>query len=124
MNLTRFETTDGVELVIDTQTGEAFATQRGYARMSGRDQSTISRRCAKLDESNGFRNSEIDTGYGVKLVVLIPADLVYEWLFDDNQRWLRLWAKQVQRFICTSWQGSMCHQLRQYLPTRNLNRQN
>lgn len=84
MNLTRFETADGVELVIDTQTGEAFATQRGYARMSGRDASTISRRCTKLDESGVVKNSEIDTGYGVKVVALIPADLVYDWLFEDN----------------------------------------
>lgn len=84
MNLTRFETADGVELVIDTQTGESFATQRGYARMSGRDPSTISRRCAKLDESGIIKDSEIDTGYGVKVVALIPADLVYDWMFEDN----------------------------------------
>ena len=84
MNLTRFETKDGVELVIDTQTGEAFATQRGYARMSGRDPSTISRRCTKLDEFSAIKNSEIDTGYGVKVVALIPADLVYDWMFEDN----------------------------------------
>lgn len=84
MNLTRFETPDGVELVINTKTGEAFATQRGYARMSGRDPSTISRRCAKLDESGTIKDSEIDTGYGIKVVALIPADLVYDWMFDDN----------------------------------------
>lgn len=84
MNLARFETEDGVELVIDTQTGETFATQRGYARMSGRDPSTISRRCAKLDDSKAIKNSEIDTGYGFKVVALIPADLVYDWMFEDN----------------------------------------
>lgn len=33
-NLARFEN-DGIELVIDTNTGEAFASQTGYARMSG-----------------------------------------------------------------------------------------
>ena len=43
MNLTRFETKDGVELVIN-EVGESFATVRCYARMSGRDASTISLR--------------------------------------------------------------------------------
>ena len=84
MNLTRFETKDGIELIIDTRTGESFATQRGYARMSGRDASTISRRCAKLDESGIIKTAEIDTGYGIKIVALIPADLVYDWMFEDN----------------------------------------
>lgn len=46
MSLTRFETADGVELVIDTKTREALTTQRGYREMSGRNDrycNTISR---------------------------------------------------------------------------------
>ena len=93
MNLTRFETQDGIELVVDTRTGEAFATQRGYARMSGRDASTISRRCAKLNESGIVKNSEIDTGYGIKVVALIPADLVYDWMCEDNLRLAKVMGK-------------------------------
>ena len=92
MNLTRFDN-DGIELVINTQTGESFATQRGYARMSGRDASTISRRCAKLDESGIIKTAEIDTGYGIKVVALIPADLVYDWMCEDNLRLAKVMGK-------------------------------
>ena len=82
-DLQRFDK-DGIELVINTRTGEAFATQSGYARMSGKDQSTISRRCSKLDAPNAVKSSEIETGYGVKVVALIPAKLVFKWAITDK----------------------------------------
>lgn len=91
-NLTRFEN-DGVELVIDTETGEAFATQSGYARMSGLTVRGIGKRLEKLVNSNIIKTDEIDTGYGFKVVNLIPADLVYDWLFEDNQELARVMGK-------------------------------
>src|SRR4028118_1027005 len=84
MNLTRFETIDGVELVIDTQTGESFATQAGYVRMSGKSKSTVSERMQKGVRLGEIKEDQIQTAGGVQRVRLIPADVVYEWLFDDN----------------------------------------
>jgi hypothetical protein len=82
-NLTRFEN-DGIELVINTQTGEAFATQAGYVRMSGKPKMTISDRVSKLVREGIIKEDEIDTGYGFKLVRCIPAKLVFKWLIKDN----------------------------------------
>lgn len=84
MNLTRFETNDGVELVIDTQTGEAFATQAGYVRMSGKSKSTVSDRVSKGVRLGDVKEDEIQTAGGLQGVRLIPADIVYDWLFEDN----------------------------------------
>jgi hypothetical protein len=72
---------NGIELVIDTTTGEAFATQRGYSRMSGKAESTISERTLRFDV---VKNSEILTSTGLKTIRLIPASLVFKWLLKDN----------------------------------------
>ena len=77
---------DGLELVIDTQTGEAFASIKGYARMSGLSKQAISQRVQKLVNQNTVKSAEIDTGYGVKAVNLIPAELVFEWMMGDNPK--------------------------------------
>lgn len=82
-NLARFEN-EGIELVIDTLTGEAFATQSGYARMSGLTVRGVGKRLEKLVNSDIIKTDEIDTGYGFKVVNLIPAKLVYRWLVKDN----------------------------------------
>lgn len=42
---------DGIELIVNTETGESFASVSGYARMSGKDKSTISRRLESVAES-------------------------------------------------------------------------
>ena len=82
-SLTVFKTNDGIELVIDTQTGEAFATQAGYSRMSGKASSTISERLKGV-RSDYIRMAEILTAGGLQGVRLIPAKLVYKWLLKDN----------------------------------------
>jgi hypothetical protein len=46
MNLERFEN-NGLELLVDTETGVSYASISGYARMSGKAQSTISERAKK-----------------------------------------------------------------------------
>lgn len=66
-------------------TGEAYANISGYARMSGRAQSTISD-LVKLHRNSDILKAEIDTGYGFKLHRLIPADIVFEWLMSDNPK--------------------------------------
>ena len=80
--LTRFDQ-DGVELVIDTATGAAYATQSGYARMSGKDRTTIVKRC-KGCEQNTVKTAEIQTLGGLQGCELIPADVVFKWLMKDN----------------------------------------
>lgn len=78
-SLARFDH-DGIELIIDTKTGESFATQRGYARMSNKTQVAIFKRLEKLDNQTLIKNAEIDTGYGFKVVNLIPESIISEWL--------------------------------------------
>jgi hypothetical protein len=80
--LTRFDQ-DGIELVIDTATGAAYATQSGYARMSGKDRTTIVKRC-KGCEQDAVKTAEIQTLGGLQGCELIPADVVFKWLMRDN----------------------------------------
>jgi hypothetical protein len=71
---------DGLELIINTETGESFASVSGYARISGKAQSTISARLSKLS----VIMSEVLTNGGVQSVRLITEDLMVEWLPKDN----------------------------------------
>jgi hypothetical protein len=80
--LTRFETQDGIELVIN-ESGESFATVRGYARMSGRDASTISRRLKGVG-SDRIKEAEILTPGGLQGVALISEDIITDWIVEDN----------------------------------------
>lgn len=75
---------DDLEIIINTQTGESFCSVNGYARMSGKAKSTISGRVEKLVQSGEIKEDEIDTGYGLKLVRLIPAQLAFKWALKDN----------------------------------------
>lgn len=84
--LETFTNQDGVELIINITTGEAFASISGYSRISGKAKSTICERIDKLVRSGGIETAEVDTGYGVKVVRLIPAKLVYHWLINDNPK--------------------------------------
>jgi hypothetical protein len=81
-NLTRFDH-DGLELVIDTETGEAFVTQSGYARMVNVSQQAISKRL-KTDNQNCVKRAEILTKTGLKPTTLIPEDLLCDWLIQDK----------------------------------------
>ena len=80
--LQRFDQ-DGIEIVIDTETGESFASIRGYARMSGKHESTIRSRLksARIDSA---KTAVIQTGRGNQAARLIPEDLIVEWLPKDN----------------------------------------
>lgn len=74
---------EGLELIINSETGESFSTVSGYARMSGKDKSTISRRLDTVAEYF-VNNTQIQTKTGFKSVALIPEDLMVEWLPKDN----------------------------------------
>ena len=86
MTLARFEK-DDIELVIDTRTGEAFVSIRGYARMSGKAQSTIQSRTDRMSEGERSRvtqTAEIQTPGGLQGVRLIPAKLAFKWAITDK----------------------------------------
>ena len=82
-NIVRFDGQNSVEILIDTVTGESFASVRGYARMSGKNVSTISRRLEGVALSEQ-KTSQMYTAGGLQGVALISEDLIYEWLFKDN----------------------------------------
>lgn len=71
---------EGLELLINTQTGESFASVSGYSRMTGKSRSVISERLSKFD----VITAEVETGGGVQSVRLISEDLMVEWLPKDN----------------------------------------
>lgn len=75
---------DGVELVISTQTGESFATVRGYARMSNKAQSTVQSRVDRMFEGKNFNKTKATTTTGLQTVKLIDVDTILEWLAKDN----------------------------------------
>ena len=87
MNLTTFKTESRIELVINTDTHEAYATQSGYSRMSGVALDAISKRLSRgykgVDISN-IQTAELHTAGGLQGVGLLPADVVFDWLFDKN----------------------------------------
>lgn len=84
ISLQRFDQ-NGIELIINTQTSENFASINGYARMSGKLASTISRRL-KLLHKEGLDQAEILTTTGLKTVALISEDLICQWLPKDNPK--------------------------------------
>ena len=88
MNLTTFKTESGIELVINTDTHEAYATQSGYSRMSGVAMNTLSNRLDrgyKGIHRGSLQMAELQTPGGLQGVHLLPADVVFDWLFDDNR---------------------------------------
>ena len=102
--LQRFDTENGIELIIDTKTGESFATISGYARMSGKDKSTISRRKTTVAE-NDVKTAEIQTKTGVKTVVLIDGKTALTWLAQDNPSLLAAMAECGWNVYCHKMAG-------------------
>ncbi len=82
LSLQRFDN-DGIELVINTQTGESFATKRGYARMGNVDESTVRKRLKGADSSL-VKMAKIQTPGGIQGADLISEDLIAKWLPKDN----------------------------------------
>jgi phage antirepressor YoqD-like protein len=84
-DLQRFDK-EGIELVINTQTGESFATISGYARMALKTQQAISLRVNKLESTSDLKVTEaqILTTTGLKTHKLIDGKLARKWLIKDN----------------------------------------
>jgi len=92
LTLTKFENPNGLEILIDEQTGESFCSVRGYARMSGKAVSTISERLAAFgfDDVN---TAQIHTESGSKSVRLITESQMTEWIIDDNPAISKLFVR-------------------------------
>ena len=101
-SLQRFDH-DGIELIIDTQTGKSFASISGYARMSGKIPSTISRRLTMSGlREKGLEQAQIETASGLQTVVLIPEDVICQWLIKDNHELaLKVMQLGVRLFLHT-----------------------
>jgi len=80
-SLQRFDQ-DGIELIINTETGESFATVRGYARMSGKTHTTILRRL-KVVTPDVLNHAQIQTAGGLQQSMLIPINIVTSMLLSD-----------------------------------------
>lgn len=81
-NLSNFSH-DGIEIYINTDTGESFASVSGYARIAGKAKSTISERLQTV-RKNSPGNAEVVTATGLKTVRLVDEDTISEWLPKDN----------------------------------------
>lgn len=80
-NLQRYEQ-DGLELIIDQETGEVFASIRGYARMVGKNESTIRYRLRAGKATT--KTAEIHTPGGFQGARLIDENTILKWVIQDN----------------------------------------
>ncbi|NES00190.1 MAG: hypothetical protein F6J86_41415 [Symploca sp. SIO1B1] len=83
MDLTTFKSEDGIEILINTETGESFCSVSGYARMSGKAKSSIHDRL-KTVQKEEENSAKIPTSKGMREVSLIPLDLVLSFLAIDK----------------------------------------
>jgi len=81
-----FVSEDGIEVIINTTTGESFCSIKGYARLSGVSKQAISKRISKLERVNpgSPKIAEVQTAKGKQRVNLIPESLIAEWITKDN----------------------------------------
>ena len=103
-NLQQVLTDDGVELYINTKTGESFASIRGYSRMAGKDESTIRARI-KTTGSAIIKKAEVPTASGLKTAGLIDEDTIFKWLINDNQNLAFKLGKLGVRVALHKWAG-------------------
>lgn len=81
MNLVPYKK-DGIEIYVDTTTGESFCSIRGYARMANLSDTAIRKRITanQID----LKMAEVHTPQGLRTANLISEDLIVEWLPKDN----------------------------------------
>lgn len=73
-------TNDGIEIYVDNETGESFASVSGYARMAGKAPQRISDRLKTIRFSEP-KTAEVLTRTGLKTIRLIDEDtIVLGWL--------------------------------------------
>lgn len=84
-NLERFDR-DGIELIINRVTGEAYATASGYSRMSGIELATVRKRFERLKgyDTTALKTVEIVTPGGLQGCDILPVKLIFKWAIGDN----------------------------------------
>lgn len=130
MNLDHFKTQDGIELYIDKDSGESFASRAGYARMAGVSENTVKKRINQVKDKgksmtlNSYQtlaNSASEMGYlntkdivlidkiptdrGVRTGTLITEEKIVEWLEKDNPSILKKISKLGVRATLHQWAG-------------------
>lgn len=88
--LTRFEN-NGLELIININTGEVFASKRALARMCQKDEKTI-RNWIGADKID-FKQAQIPTNTGLQGADLLNEDAIYKALAKYNPNLLAQCAK-------------------------------
>ena len=78
-NYVRFDS-EGLELVVDTFTGKAYASKRATARMLGVDEKTI----RKAADNYSVITAQVQTPGGLQGADLIPSDVVFNLAFKYN----------------------------------------
>lgn len=102
-SLSRFNR-DGIELIIDTATGECFASMAGYARMANKALTTIHQRVRRYQQNSGekLKTSKLDTSRGLRELRLLPEHLICAWLTKDNPDMaLKLLKVGVRKYLHT-----------------------
>lgn len=81
-----FISDDGIEVIIDNETGESFCSVRGYTRLSGVARSTVQRRLRirKGAANLEIKEGKIQTTQGLQSVRLIPESIIADWIVKDN----------------------------------------
>lgn len=103
--LQTFSTEDGIEIVIDMATGETWATERGYARMSGKSQQAINKRGKTGNNQDKVVKVEMLTNGGLQGNNLIPESTILLWLEKDNPSLLTKFAQLGLRSTLHKWAG-------------------
>ena len=94
-----FISDDGIEIIINTKTGEGFCSQSGYARLSGLSKQAISERVKKVVSQESLKQTEIKTTTGSKTVNLITENIISDWIPRDNPRVATLMLKAGARIF-------------------------
>lgn len=93
-------TKDGIEVYVDNNTGETFASVNGYSRMSGVPEQTVRDRMAR---NYLTKTAEVPTAQGLRMARVITEDAIVEWLPDDNptvaRQMLRLGIRKYMHTI-------------------------
>jgi hypothetical protein len=82
-NLSVFKSDNEIEIIIDQQTGESFCSVSGYARMSGKDKGTISRRLKGVAQDVA-KIDELVTSGGLQGIALFSVDTALNFLVKDK----------------------------------------
>ena len=98
---------NGVELIINLESGESFASFNGYARMAGIEASTVTKRVNKASSHVAIpvKKAEIQTNKGIRTVSLINEDTIADWIVEDNPKLARAMLKAGVRVFLHSSAG-------------------